>query len=886
MTLLRSKLTPPRLRPSLVERADLIARLNQGLNGDVTLISAPAGYGKTTLVADWVGQAPLPVAWLSLDETDNELAGFFTYLIAAIRTLFPEACPTSFALVRGSQPAEGELLPTILVNEIDDLPQRFALVLDDYHFISDASIRQLMDTVLRRPPIQMHLILLSRAEPYLTLGRLRANGMLNEFSLRDLRMTPIESKTLLNQMSGSLDEKVSLLLSQRAEGWVTGLHLASLTLRSFPDPAAVVGSLMGDNNRYVVDYLFEQVLNQHSAEVREFLAKTAILNRISPGLARAVIGPGAAMPTTLVEIERAGLFLTALDSSGEWFVYHMLFRQVLEKLLRETYPPEEIATLHLRACEWFTQRNFIDEALDHALAAGDTSLAAHIVNAQVTFYLNTEGWPILERWWDRLPEEVVARQPLLLVAKAYILTYRLQWNAVLPYLTQAEELLSARRPDDDSEEVAVARALLAWVWAYHWLGELEPEKTRTAAEQARSLLPDNYPVLATLITHVLTVALQWLKEFELAEQMVNDTLARITSTSPYPQTILGPLLALTTLNLAEGLLVKSEQAALMLLQKSEQLGAENMKTWAYLSLGAAAYYANELPAALAHYSEGVQLRYGSNVLASDQCLVGLALTYQALGQADEARGVLAIMRDFHQELASTLLNVEYRSLQARIALMNGDVTTARQWSSDTSSDAGLALGWIIVPAITNLRISLSDNPSPADIEEVLAELDRLLAKLTQLHQPNRQVELLSLRALALDARGDRQAAVNCLAEALALAEPRGLVRPVVDAGRQLEPLLEALAVRRPSAYMTRLLAAIRPAAAPAARAGQPMPRLTPREREVLVLLSQYYTDRLIAETLVVSPLTVRTHIENLAEKLGVRGRRTIVDRARELALLP
>jgi LuxR family maltose regulon positive regulatory protein len=316
------------------------------------------------------------------------------------------------------------------------------------------------------------------------------------------------------------------------------------------------------------------------------------------------------------------------------------------------------------------------------------------------------------------------------------------------------------------------------------------------------------------------------------------------------------------------------------------MGDENMKTWAYLGLGAAAYYANDLPVALAYYSEGVRRRYRSNVLASDQCLVGLALTYQALGQPDEARGVLAIMRDFHQELANPLLNVEYRSLQARMALLNGDIPTARQWNRDTSTDNGLALGWIIVPAITNIRIQLADHPSPADIAEILAELDRLLTKLTRLRQPNRQIELLSLRALALEAHGDRLAAMESLEEALALAEPRGLVRPVVDAGRQLEPLLEALAVRRPSAYLTRLLAAFRPPTSPAARQGQPAPRLTPREREVLVLLAQYYTDRLIAETLVVSPLTVRTHIENLAEKLGVRGRRTIVDRARELALLP
>ena len=886
MTFLRSKLTPPRLRPSLIERSDLITRLNQGLNGDVTLISAPAGYGKTTLVADWVGQAPLPMAWLSLDETDNEVAGFLTYLIAAIRTLFPEACSTSFALARGAQPAEGELLPTILVNEIDDLPQRFALVLDDYHLISDSNIQELMDRILRRPPIQMHLILLSRAEPPLTLGRLRANGMLNEFSIRDLRLTPAESKTLLNQMSGSLDEGVSSLLSQRAEGWVTGLYLASLTLRSTTEAAAVVGSLVGDSNRYVIDYLFEQVLNQQTSVVREFLAKTAILNRISPGLARAVIGPDAAMPTTLVEIERAGLFLTALDSGGEWFVYHSLFRQALLKLLLESYSPEDIASLHLRAVDWFLKHNLVDEALDHALAAGDELLAARIISARVVNYVDTESWPTLERWLGRLQNETIRQHPLLLVAKAYVLTLRLKWDTVMPLIHQADEALSDEALDPAAEENAIARALLAWVWAYLSVMTMEPEKTRVNAERALAILPAGYPNMTHQIAHLLSVALQLLDEFEASERMLNDLLAAVPPEASASQVLLDPLLALTMLYLAEGYLVQSEQEGQILLERATQAGALNMRIWACLTLGAAAYYANELPTALLHYSEGVRLRYDGNVVASDQCLVGLAMTYQSLGQPDEARGVLAIMRDFHRELANPMLNAEYRSLQARIALMNGDISMARQWSSDEPATTGLAIGWIIVPAITKIRIRLADRPSSTDIEHILNELDYLLDYLTRLHQPTRHVELLSLKAVALVAQGDRSAALKTIDEALVLAEPRGLIRPVIDAGQQLEPLLEALAVRRPSAYLTRLLVAFRPAAAPVARVGQSMPHLTPREREVLVLLSQYYTDRLIAETLVVSPLTVRTHIENLAEKLGVRGRRTIVDRARELALLP
>jgi LuxR family maltose regulon positive regulatory protein len=860
----------------------LVDRLNRSLSGDVTLVSAPAGYGKTTLIAEWAEQAPLPVAWLTLDETDDDLATFLNYLIAAIRTVSAEACSTVLSLLHGAQPFQNELLPTILVNEIDDLPQRFVLVLDDYHFISEPLIHQLVDSLLRRPPTQLHLLILSRAEPPLALSRLRATGMLSELGIRDLRFTLSEAEALIDQLSGALDEQATAILLNRAEGWVTGIHLASLTFRSAADPEAMMEAMTGENDRYVIDYLFEQVLNQQTPHVREFLAKTAILSRISPSLARAVVGPDAAMPTTLTEVERVGLFLSALDNKGEWFVYHALFQQALLRLLNETYSQAEIAALHLRAAEWFHERELVDEALDHALAAGADPLAIQIVTTRVVDYLGAEDRPTLERWLSRLPDAIIAQQPLLLLAKAYVLTYRIQWGAVLPFINQAEALLMART-DLSSEDDALANALLSWMWAFHWLGELEPEKMQTAAERAWASLPDGYPQVANMILFLRVLALQWLGEFQTARRIAELDLAPNLPQPISQSAYLRSLFTLSSLYLAEGYLPQAEQTGQMLLEKAVQSDAPIMMAWGCLTLGAVAYSANDLEAAIPHFSEGIRRRYRSNVLASAQCMVGLALTYQALGQLDEARGVIMMMDDFHRELANPRLNIQYWSLQARIALMNGDISTARQWNSDAAPTAGLALGWLSEPATTDIRIRLADNPSPAELKQIVTDLDGLLAQLTRLHQPTRQVELLSLRATALAMCGDHEAAHNALEAAIALAEPRGLIRPLVDAGPLLVPLLEKMAARQPSSFLDRLLSAR--ADTTGISRQSPAPRLTPREREVLTLLSQYYTDRVIAETLVVSPLTVRTHIENLAEKLGVRGRRTIVDRARELGLI-
>ena len=286
MTPLRTKLNRPRLRQVHTPRPALVARLNSGLDGDITLVTAPAGHGKTSLAVEWAAQSPLPVAWLALDPSDDDVNVFLSYLVAAIRTLFPDACPTTLALIQDEHSAQSDLLPTIFVNEIDDLPQRFVVVIDDYHEITQPPVHQLLDRVLRRPPAQMHLMLLGPADPPLSLGRLRAMGLLNELGVKDLRFNPSEAEALMQQLTGPLDDRAAALLLQRTEGWVAGLQLASLSLRSAADTTAMLDILKAENNSYVFDYLFEQVLSQQPPSVREYLVKTSILDRISPLLAR------------------------------------------------------------------------------------------------------------------------------------------------------------------------------------------------------------------------------------------------------------------------------------------------------------------------------------------------------------------------------------------------------------------------------------------------------------------------------------------------------------------------------------------------------------------------------------------------------------------------
>ena len=340
-TLLRTKLYIPRPARTAVVRQTLVARLNEGIDRDLTLVVAPVGYGKTTLLAMWAAQTTVPVCWLTLSEQDGDLSVFVGYLLAAIQSRFPGACPQTQSLLESGRTPEIDRLATLLINEIDDLPQRFVLVLDDYHLIQASPVHQLLDSILRHPPLQMHLLIASRADPPLALTKLRAAQRLHELRVRDLRFSAAEAATFLTQAMAQSDQPGAVqILMQRTEGWIAGMQLAVLSLHTVSDQAAMLQHLEQGSDRYIMDYLLEQVLNQQSLPVQEFLLKTSILEQMSPSLAQAVVGGEDTQrdgQISLRALERAGSFVSALDGSGEWYTYHALFRDLLRHHLYQRY---------------------------------------------------------------------------------------------------------------------------------------------------------------------------------------------------------------------------------------------------------------------------------------------------------------------------------------------------------------------------------------------------------------------------------------------------------------------------------------------------------------------------------------------------------------------
>lgn len=890
LTLVRTKLNRPRSGRQLVHRTALLQILHQSLDGYLTLISAPAGYGKTTLAVDWAAQSPRPVAWLALDEHDNDLAVFLAYVVASIRTLFPAACPDVEALARTNRLPPTEVLSAILVNEIDDLPDRFVLVLDDYHYLTAPAIQDLLDNLLRHPPLQMHLIIIARADPPLALSRLRANGQMHELRARDLRFLPQEAEAFLAlSVEPAAQEPVARALVPYAEGWIAGLKLALLSLRAAADPVAAAQALGQQHDRQIMDYLFEQVWQQQARPIRDFLTKTAIVDRLSPALARAIVAAeesDATAAVRLAALEQAGVFVSALDNTGSWYEYHALFKELLRRTLLASCPPAEVAQLHRRAAQWFHDNGLIDEGLQQALSIPDEDLAAHMVMARVTEQLDQEDWQPVARWLAQLPGEVVDRHVWLLIARAHVLQLQFRWDAYLPLLEQVEASLAAPAATRAPSERANLRGHVDTLWAIHWLMRRDAAAAELMAQRALENLSPTDRYAYGMVLMVLGVAQQWRGEFTAAEQVLSTALAQAPATVPATSLTWRPLFALMNLYAASGDFVRAQQFAQMLLQKSIEGRAPVSQAWARLALGALAYETHDLPQAALHFLAGVDLRYVSHTRAAQDCLSGLALTYQAQGRTDEARGVVAIMLDYQRELANPHLSAEAHSLLARLACLNGEVLNPLAWDENPAADQGLWFGWMEVPAITRIRISLAEPGGGPLPDRVWRETERLLASAQRIHTPRRIVELLALKAAVQERQGDRAGALTTLSAALTLGEQHGCVRSIADVGPIIEPLLTPLASLVTAPYLARLRSAFRPAARSAEEATRlPAAYLTRREREVLERLGQHQTDRDIAEALVISPLTVRSHIEHIAEKLGVHGRRAIVTRAREVGWL-
>ncbi|MCW2795574.1 LuxR C-terminal-related transcriptional regulator [Nocardioides sp.] len=897
--LLETKLFAPPRRPGLVSRPRLMARLDRGLAARLMLVSAPAGFGKTTMLSEWltppVGDGLSP-AWLSLDHHDDDPATFWAYVIAALRTASPGVGASSLALLQAARPTSVRALLTTLINELSAATQGVVLLLDDYHVIESPEIHEGIGFLVEHLPPTLHLVLIGRADPPLPLASLRARGDLVEIRATDLRFTADEAAAYLNGAMGlELTAEDVAALEARTEGWIAALQLAALSIEDRPDASGFIAGFAGDD-RYVVDYLVDEVLTRQPPQVQDFLLQTSILERMNGPLCEALTGQQGGR-ATLESLDTKNLFLVPLDDRRRWYRYHHLFADVLQARLLDEHP-EQLPVLHRAASEWLAGQGFSTEAIEHAMAGQDFSRAADLVEHELSVLRRDRREAPLRAWLERLPDDVLRVRPVLCNGLAGSRLSTGTMEGVEARLDDAQRWL------DLSADDAVASGMVV-------VNDEEFRRLPAGVAIHRAGL--------ALGQGDVTATITWARQ-ALETALVDDHLAR------------GAALALGGLAAwASGDLDVAQEAYAACLVEFEPIGHVSDMLGCSIALADIQLARGRLREARLTFDRGLQLASGQDgavLRGTADMHVGLAGLHCELDDLASARERLTRSTDLGEHASLPQNPYRWRVALARISQAEGDLDAAvtlldeatRVYVGDFSPDvrpvpAMLTRAWLAqdrldeaLDWVTRRGLSVTDDPSylrecehltlarvlmaahardreAGFLDQALDLLQRLGDSAEAGRRSGSVIEIRATQAVAHHQQGDRPAALSALESALRLAEPEGYVRTFVEHGAPMETLLEAAVTQGITPrYARRLLTAFGAAPTPGGAADLVDP-LSDREREVLRLLASELSGPEIARELVVSLNTVRSHTKSIYAKLGVSSRRTAVRRARELDLL-
>jgi LuxR family maltose regulon positive regulatory protein len=904
---LATKLHVPRTRPGLVIRPRLSSLLEGAPAGGLVLVCAPAGFGKTALLADWARRGGRAVAWLSLDAGDSDPARFWRHVVAALDRARPGIAERVAPLLGPPARSSFEGLVTVLINELVEHPDddETLLILDDYHVIGSPQVHQSLEFLLEHLPAGVHLVLATRADPPLALARLRARRELTELRAAQLRFTADEAATLLAGVIGA-DLPVSSVaaLTARTEGWAAGLQLVGLSLRGQPDAVGFVAALSG-SHRYVLDYLAEEVLAGRPDQVRRFLLETSVLDRLSGDLCDAVTGRSDSQGL-LQQVEAAGLFLTPLDEVRGWWRYHQLFADLLRSRLQQEQPGK-VATLHRNAAIWCAEHGLVDDAVRHAVSAGDSIGSARLIEQHFDgIFLHGESTTV-QRWLTELPAGLARSRPRLALAQAWMALVGGDVEAAGATLEAAEHAFAETGDEPFQPSVGRAASVLANVAAAIALGRSyldvlhgDAEAAVASASRGLAALDAGEWVLHAVGQWMLALA-EWLRG-RLAE--AEHGLA--ASVAGWRAACEHPLAAwachdLGRVQRAQGRL----DATLATYRQALDIAAPPDRPAipaagiGYVGMAEIAHQRDELDAAYQHVTEGIrlcrQLNWTQPLAAG---LVTLAWVRQAGGDAGGAREAMGEAERLVPSPSMPNLLNPVPVQRARLLLAQGDSAAAARWTQERGLGSDDELTYQKEREhLVLARVLLAQGRSAG----ARALLDRLHDAAATQDRSDSLIEIDALRALALAAAGEELAARDTLADALTRACPRGYVRVFVEEGPPMAALLERLiAAQRgepaaegvPPGCLTRLQRAFARALAPpstprrgtATTPGLVEP-LTSRELDVLRLLADGRTNQGIARELVVTLDTVKKHVSHVLAKLGAANRTQAVTRGRELDLI-
>lgn len=893
--LLTTKMAIPPVRSALVPRPRLLERLDACLSYPLALLAAPAGFGKTIIASSWAHNHPHTVAWVSLDNSDNDPIRFWSYVLAALEKLHPGISANAIALLHSEQPAPIETVLIALLNALQTLQQDSILALDDYHVIETPAIHQHMTFLLDHLPPQFHLLLTSRVDPPLPLSRLRARHSLVELRADDLRFTLDEAATFLHTVMGlRLPPEHIAVLEERTEGWIAGLQLAALSMQGRKDAESFVSTFAG-SHRYIIDYLTEEVLRQQPELLRTFLLQTSILERLNASLCDAVLQQPHSQ-ATLERLEQANLFLLPLDDERNWYRYHHLFAEALRFQLTQAYP-DLPPTLHDRASVWFEQHTFPLEAVNHALAARNFERAAALIEPILFPMFNRGTHATVRQWLKSLPEEVLFTRPYLCLQYAWAFLFVGDIVEARRMLQVAEQLFQTQGDSNRLGEVYTLQSSIALI-----LGDAT--SSIDYAERALSLLPENDLVNRCNCTAYLGGSFFISGNANRAAQLLQQ--ARTLCQTCHPDTMLYAMDFLTRLEITQGKLRQSAETSheiLRLLSNRPSIHTAH----AFSTLARLARERNELDQAIQYAQQSINAgeQIGLYIYLSPIYL-NAARVHWTAGEQDRALTLLQQAEYIAQELGNPTAIEQAKAFRMRLELAQGHLQPVEQWLTEIGLPENDEPSYNHQDAYLILaRLRLAQHRA----SEILPLLSRLLPLAEADGRTGDTITLLPLHALTLQQSGNNEAALQTLDRLLALAQPENYIRIFLNEGSPMRELL-ARWLASPSqqvspseksstiAYTQKLLDAF-PQAEPAANyeniAVQPkatskarfplLEPLTAREQDTLELLAAGLSNTEIAERLVVGVGTVKTHIKSIYGKLGVHSRTQAIVRARESGLL-
>ena len=886
--LLRTKFFIPPIRSNQIARTRLSELIDRGLDRAILLVSAPAGYGKSTLVSNWLKEKNIPSAWLSLDAGDNDPVRFLQYLVAALAPFAPSVEAEAPGMLQGIQPAQFETIINLLVNELASFPEPFVLVLDDLHLIQTEAVLIILSYLLEHLPPQMHLALLTRTDPLLPLARLRARDRLTDIRADQLRFTHDEVAAFLNNMMGLMLSSDDLsAIEKRTEGWIAGLQLAALSMQSSKDIHGFVSAFTGSHH-YIMDYLVEEVLKSLPEKLGDFLLKTSILDIMCTPLCESVLDVRSENPVDgqamLESLERMNLFVIPLDDERRWYRYHHLFADVIKKRLEQHYP-DSLPKLHQRASRWFEQNGLVPEAIRHSLTGGDMDRAIQLIEQNGPLLLMSGELNALSGWIKAVEARSQAH-PWVLIIKAWLSILTGQPELAEEEFQPAEKLISSREPDT---EIKLMQGAIATGRSYRSFMQGDTNHTADFARQAVKNLPD----VDLISRSIRGIAIALLGEASVMNGELEEARQACMEAKQIGQ-VSGNIHVVIIVNCALGRIF-TEQG---LLHQAAEMYAEALQI-------ATRPDGRKLVVAGEPYTELSQVSYEWNDLenAMEQVDGCLALCRQGGQETFQAKGsiMLAHLERIHGNTKTAVenMNIAERLIKehhfafkytvwVKYALVHlwiaqGNLEKASQIVQESGITTHDEIPYLREPEFLALLHLLL---AQGEYDASLALSKRLLQKAETSKRMGRVIEVLVLQALIFQGRKQIDQALAVLKKALSLAKPEGYVRTFVDEG---EPMVRLLHLARSQQiemeYVTALLSVCEKSADPT----QPTPKiltepLTAREVEVLKLIEAGHSNQEIAEKLVISFTTVKRHISNIYTKLDVKSRTQAIAIGKELKL--